>query len=178
METTTPPSQSRARWGPRARRRGGLQNGNPIPSGGKDGIRDGSGVEGCTADARPALEGTPVTGFPIGVIGFQGETGVDDHVKGGFVLKAHVYGVVAAGGKEFNEVDGLALELFHAMEAAVGVTANSGLAAPGNDGRREEGKIAFSGFDGGFGCGVGAAATVLRPRDGVFTLSDSHGLPV
>src|SRR5262249_9522954 len=153
------------------------QNGNPIPSGGKAGIRDGSGVEGCTADARPALEGTPVTGFPIRVIGLQGETGVDDDVERSFVLKADGDGVVAAAGKEFNECDGLALELFHAMEAAVGVAANSGLkphrassarvggaAAPGDDGRREEGKIAFSGFDCGFGCGVGAAAAVLRPR--------------
>jgi hypothetical protein len=41
-------------------------------------------------DQRPALDGTPVAGFPVGVFGFKNEAGIDDEVERSLVLKANV----------------------------------------------------------------------------------------
>ena len=69
---------------------------------------------------------------------------------------------------------GFASDFFKTMEAAVAIAADSRLPAPGDHRRRQKREWAFSGFDGGFGCGVGAAASALHPRGGVFILNVSH----
>src|SRR5882672_4811870 len=82
-------------------------------------------------DQRPALDGTPVAAFPVSVFGFQGEAGIDDEVERGFILKADVNRVVLAGGKDLDKINGLAFDLFKAVERASTVTADCSLAAFG-----------------------------------------------
>ena len=86
---------------------------------------------GFAVDQRPALDGTPVAGFPVGVFGFQDEAGIDDEMERGLILKADVNGMIPARGEDFDKVDGLAFDLFKAVESASIVTADCGLAAPG-----------------------------------------------
>ena len=50
-------------------------------------LPEGLGTEACAADERPALDGTPVTGLQVGILGAQGEAGIDDKVHDGLVLK-------------------------------------------------------------------------------------------
>src|SRR5258708_17906134 len=84
-----------------------------------------SGIEGCTADKRPAFDGTPVAGLPVSIFGFQGEAGIDDEVHGGLVFKADVNGVVFTGGEYLGVGHRVALYLFKEIEAA-GVLAAGG----------------------------------------------------
>ena len=86
------------------------------------------------------FDGLPVAGLPVSVFGFQSKAGVDDEVQGGLVLKADVNGVAVSGGEELDAVHCLAFDLFHAMKGAVGIAADGGLAAPGDNRRRQEGK--------------------------------------
>ncbi len=63
----------------------------------------------CAGDERPALDGTPVAGFPVSVFGVQGKAGLDDEVHGGLVVKGDINVVEAIRGKELYVVDGLPL---------------------------------------------------------------------
>jgi hypothetical protein len=93
---------------------------------------------------------------------FDGKSGLDGEGEHGFVVKAQLDAVVIRAERDLHGGDGLALELFEALEDAPGIT------------ETQQGERWVSGFDGGFGWGVGAAARALRPRDGVFTLNISH----
>src|SRR5437867_8955247 len=97
---------------------------------------------GLAAEQGPLFDGLPVAALPVGVFGFQGKAGVNSKVQGSFVLKANVDGVDVAGGEEFDVVYGLAFDLLHAMKGAVGIAVDGSLAAPGDHGRRQEGKRA------------------------------------
>ena len=125
-----------------------------------------SGIAGLAADERPSLDGTPVAGLPISIIGFKSEAGLDDKVHGGLILKANVNGVILTGGKEFNVVQRLALGFFKAVEVASVIAADGSLTAPGNDGlgQRRNASSLFSGF-----------ARWLRAVGRAFTLNGSHG---
>jgi hypothetical protein len=83
------------------------------------------------ADQRPAFDGTPVAGLPVGVFGFQDEAGIDDKMQRGFILKADVNGMVLAGSKDFDKINGLAFDLFKAIERTPAVTADRRLASLG-----------------------------------------------
>ena len=83
------------------------------------------------ANQRPTLEGTPVACLPVRIFGFQGETGIDDDVQTGFILKADVNGMVLASGEDLDKIDGLAFDLFKAVKSASTVTADRGLTALG-----------------------------------------------
>src|SRR5207302_6593895 len=86
---------------------------------------------GFAVDQRPALEGTPVAGFPVGVFSFKDEAGIDDEVESGLILKADINGMVLAGGEDLDKIHGLAFDLFKAIERAPTVAADGGLAALG-----------------------------------------------
>ncbi len=73
------------------------------------------------------LDGTPVAGLPVRVIGLQGEARVDDEVEKCFVLKQDIDAVVIAAGKELNALQRLALGLFKEVESASGIAADGGL---------------------------------------------------
>jgi hypothetical protein len=124
-----------------------------------------SGIERLAADGRPALDATQVAGLPVRVFRFKREVGLDHEVHHGFILKANVNAVILTGGKEFNVVQWFALGFFKAVEVPAVITADGGLAAPGDDGFGRSGKSWwFSGF-----------ARGLRAVDRAFTLNGSHG---
>src|SRR5437879_870862 len=79
---------------------------------------------GFAVDQRPALDGTPVACFPVGVFGFQDEPGIDDEMQRGFILKADVNGMVPACGEDLDKINGLAFDLFKAIERPSAVTAD------------------------------------------------------
>ena len=82
-------------------------------------------------DQRPAFNGTPVPGFPVGIFGFKGEAGIDYKMQRGFVLKADVNRMVLAGGENLHKIENLAFDLFKAVERASTVSAHRGFAALG-----------------------------------------------
>jgi hypothetical protein len=82
-------------------------------------------------DQRPALDGTPVAGLPVGVFGFKDEAGIDDKMQRGFILKADVNGMILACGEDLDKINRLAFDLFKAVERASTVTADGGLTALG-----------------------------------------------
>ena len=110
------------------------------------GIEVVSVPEGLAADEWPALDGAQVAGLPIRVFGFQDEAGIDDEVENSFVLKADVYRMIVACGVDLGEIDDLAAELFEPVELATLVTADSGLAALDDFGRRQARDSSFFGF--------------------------------
>ena len=87
--------------------------------------------EGLATDERPALDGTPVAGLPVSVFGFQDETGIDDEVKRGFILKADIYRMIFAGSEDLDKIHRFAFDFFKAVERAPTVTADCGLATLG-----------------------------------------------
>lgn len=82
-------------------------------------------------DQRPALDGTPVAGLPVGEFGFHDEARINDEVQRGFVLETDVNRVVLAGGEDLDKIHKLAFNFFKAVERASTVTADCGLAAFG-----------------------------------------------
>ena len=68
----------------------------------------------------PALDGTPVAGLPVSVVGFQSEARFDDEVHGGLVFKRDVNAVVLAHGEELDVVQGFAFGFFKAVELRPG----------------------------------------------------------
>ena len=86
---------------------------------------------GFAVDQRPALNGTPAAGLPVDIFGFQDEAGINDEVKRGFVLKPDVNRVMLAGGKDLDEIDLLAFDLFKTVERPPTVTADRRLTASG-----------------------------------------------
>ena len=83
------------------------------------------------ADQRPAFDGTPIPGLPVGVFGFQNEAGLDGEVERGLVLKADLNRMGSAGGEDLDQIHGFAFDLFKAIESAPAVTADRSLAPPG-----------------------------------------------
>ena len=114
-----------------------------------------SGPEGLAADERPAFDGAQVAGLPVAVFGIEIETGIDNEVQRGLVLKADVDRMVVACGVDLGVLDDLALHLFEAVELAITIAANCGLAALDDPGWREEReRSSFFGFGFTFGRGL------------------------
>jgi len=82
-------------------------------------------------DQRPALDGTPIAGLPIGEFGLHDEAGIDEEVQRGLVLKADRNRMGLAGGEDLDKIDSLALDLFKAVDRASTVAADRGPAAFG-----------------------------------------------
>lgn len=101
-------------------------------------------------EKRPALARAPVAGLHVCVLGFQGEARINGEVKQGFILKVDGNRVVFAGGKDFSVVNSLALHFFKAVELAVIIAADGGLAALDNPGLGDAGNPS-SFFRFGFG---------------------------
>jgi hypothetical protein len=99
------------------------------------------------ADQRPAFDGTPVAGLPVGVFGFQNEARLDGEVERGLILKADVNRMVPAGGEDLDQVYGLAFDLFKAIERTPAVTADRGLPRLVSVKRKDSGTLSrFFGF--------------------------------
>src|SRR6185369_3576814 len=60
-------------------------------------------------DQRPALDGTPVAGLPVGVFGLQDEPRINDKMQRGFVLEADLNRMGLAGGEDLDKIDELNL---------------------------------------------------------------------
>ena len=84
-----------------------------------------------TVDQRPALDGTPVAGLPVGIFGFKNKAGIDDKVQHGLILKADVNGMVLAGGIDLDIIDRLAFDFFKSVEPPPAIAADGRLPAFG-----------------------------------------------
>lgn len=61
-------------------------------------VRRGIGPLLFVFEGRPAVKDLLVAGFPVGVIGFYGEAGLDGEVQGRLILKVDADVVVAGSG--------------------------------------------------------------------------------
>jgi hypothetical protein len=63
-------------------------------------------------DQRPALDGTPVAGLPVGVFRLQDESGIYNKVQGGLVFKSDVNRMVLARSEDLYMIDEFAFDFF------------------------------------------------------------------
>lgn len=82
-------------------------------------------------DEWPSLDAAKIAGLPVTILGVEGEAGINDEVKRGFILKADVNRVIVACGVDLGEIDDFAFDFFKTVKAAPGKAADGGFAAPG-----------------------------------------------